>query len=124
MVLSLGYLSDKLKIYVLLQIVTLFATLGAGTIVYDINYNENLTVLFDIGFIIVNGFHPALFMLCITTMAKSCGESTRGSMFFLNGCIGSIGILLIQLVGGKLFDEYSHNWPFIIGFTSMAVFLV
>jgi hypothetical protein len=74
---------------------------------YDIYTNENLTHLFDAGFIITNGFHPPLFMLCITTLAKSCGESTRGSMFFLNGMIGSTGILLLQLFGGILFDQYS-----------------
>lgn len=80
--------------------------------------------MFDVGFIIVDGFHPCIFMLCITIISKSVGERTRGSMFFLNGMIGSIGILLLQLFGGILFDQYSKTWPFLIGLICNGVFLV
>jgi MFS family permease len=124
MVLSVGYLSDRVKIYKLIFVISLIIVTGAWLIVYDIWNSPDITKTFDLGFVMCQGFHPTVFMLCVTTISKSCGEKTRGSMFFLNGTIGSIAILLFQMVGGPLFDKKSENWPFIIGCVSLNLFMV
>jgi len=122
----LGYLSDRVKIYKLMMIVNFFVVLFMVLLVYDVAKNplEDLGLVFDIGFTLALGTHVCTFMLCITSMAKLCSANTRGSMFALNGLAGSTGILILQAVGGHLYDRVSKDWPFQIALWSYVTYSV
>lgn len=59
--------------------------------------------MFDVTLILGIGFHTPNFMLSLTIIGKLSDEATRGSMFAFNAVFGSLGICLIQAVGGSLY---------------------
>jgi hypothetical protein len=53
MTLSLGFLSDRVKIYVLITLLNILVVSASALIIYDIYTNDYITYLFDIGFIVI-----------------------------------------------------------------------
>jgi hypothetical protein len=82
----------------------------------DIHYSKQGDIgwLYYIGFTLAQGIHINTFALSTITLAKLCGENTRGQMYGLNSFLGSIAILLIQFFVGTLYDQVSHILPFFI----------
>lgn len=123
-VLFVGWLSDRVQAYKL-NIVINFIILGFEyLLIQDMlnNDEEWFTIWFDISFVIVLGIHVCVFMLCITMISKLCNETTRGTIFNVNGMIGSIFILVIQGLGGHLYQTYSKTFPFVFSFVAFLIF--
>ena len=76
-------------------------------ILIDMNYtNETyLSQFFNIGFSCAMGLQTLSYMLSITLLSKICNENTRGTMFSLNGFVGSIAIIGYQALGGQLYSN-------------------
>ena len=124
----IGYLSDKLKISKILNFTNLILVISCGIEVYMI-YSHDLadaaTWLFDLAFVVAQGFYMVLFMLSMTMLAKMCSSITRGTMFSFNSIFGSFGVLLIQLYGGYLYsDKGVKGGPFLIGLISISINMI
>ena len=55
-------------------------------------------------------------------LSKIVRPESRGTMYGAFGLVGSVGVLLINKIGGILYDDYSHIWPFAICVGSFGVF--
>lgn len=55
---------------------------------------------------------------------KTVKKESRGTMLGAFSLLGSIGVLMINKLGGYLYDNISHSWPFWIAFISFALFTV
>ena len=69
-------------------------------IVYDLknslDQNQNkVNIYFDFGFVTVLGIHICSFMCSVTAISKLCDPNVRGTMFALNGFVGSLFILTL-----------------------------
>lgn len=51
-------------------------------------------------------------MLAISSVSKLVSAATRGSMLVLTGLAGSLGVLLVQSVGGYLYAQVSKGATF------------
>ena len=47
---------------------------------------------------------------------------SRGTLYAMFGLVGSVGVLLVNKVGGILYDSYSHVWPFAISVGCFFIF--
>ncbi len=63
-------------------------------------------------------------MLSNTILAKICNQNTRGTMFGFNSVFGSIGILILEGIGGHLYENVSRQGPFLFGYFSYVVFTI
>ena len=54
-------------------------------------------------------------------MSKIVKPESRGTLYAVFGISGSIGVLMINKVGGVLYDQHSHMWPFAIAISSYLV---
>jgi hypothetical protein len=45
-------------------------------------------------------------------LGKIVKRESRATIFGAFSFFGDLGILLINLVGGQLYDNVSHRWPF------------
>ena len=54
-------------------------------------------------------------------LSRIAKPESRGTLYGAFSLIGSVGVLLINKVGGILYDDYSHMWPFAI---SLGAFIV
>ena len=55
-------------------------------------------------------------------LSKIVKKESRGTLFGMYSLVGSLGVLLINKLGGYLFDEVSHVWPFMLTLISFALF--
>ena len=55
-------------------------------------------------------------------LSKIVKKESRGTLFGVFSLVGSMGVLLINKLGGYLFDEVSHIWPFMISLISFSIF--
>jgi MFS family permease len=62
----------------------------------------------------INTLDSVSFMLGLTLISKIVLPHSRGTMFSIFSFIGSLGVVLANLVGGQLFDHVSHLAPFIM----------
>jgi len=46
---------------------------------------------------------------------------SRGSIFAIFSLVGSLGVLLINKLGGELYDHRSHVWPFALSVGSYVI---
>lgn len=121
-----GYLADKFKVWKLLMIVN-YIVFGFFTLaLYDIwrTQAKDITYLYDIGYSLSMGFHSVAYMLCITYLARIVNDQTRGTMFSFNGFIGSVGVVILDGIGGSLYSDYSKLAPFFIIFGIYLVYIV
>ena len=56
-------------------------------------------------------------------LSKTVRPESRGTIFGAFSFVGDLGILLINLVGGQLYDNYSHFWPFYLALIAEVVLL-
>lgn len=62
-------------------------------------------------------------------IGKIAKRESRGTLFGTFSLIGSTGILMINKLGGYLFSNVSHSWPFYIalmcfsGFTLLTLIM-
>ena len=78
--LGTGIISEHYKIYKI-QIIINFLVIGSlSMMLSDIFYSNqgNIGWLFYIGFTLAQGIHINTFALSTITLAKLCGENTRG----------------------------------------------
>lgn len=127
--LMIGPMSDTFpihKIMTFVNILVLASFLPAWLDIsqFDQDATHHLGWYFDIGFILTMAFSVCSFMLSLTMIAKLCNEKTRGTMFCLNALVGSLAILVFQWASGYLYDNVSHQIPFLIGFASFVVFTI
>jgi MFS family permease len=122
-----GYLSDKIKIYKLIQIVNFILMASLSMLIQQIlscDENLKLGLFFDLNYILVFGVHTCSYMLGVSYLAKICGEQTRGTMFGFNGIIGSIGVSVMNGTGGVLYRDVSKAGPFataLLGYVILAL---
>jgi hypothetical protein len=83
-----------------------------------------LTSWFDVGFIGGLGFETVSYMLLITLLAKICNDRTRGTMYSLNGFIGSIVMIPSIKLFGSLYANNNRIWPFLIAYASFGIYLL
>jgi hypothetical protein len=57
-------------------------------------------------------------------LSKIAKEESRGTLFGMFSLVGSVGTLVINKLGGYLFDAESHFWPFMISLIAQVVFIV
>ncbi len=57
-------------------------------------------------------------------LTKIVKEESRGTMLGAFSLAGSIGVLLINKLGGFLYDNVSHEWPFYITLMAFLTFTV
>jgi MFS family permease len=55
-------------------------------------------------------------------LSKIVKKESRGTLFGMFSLVGSLGVLLINKLGGYLFDEISHIWPFLITLIAFIAF--
>ena len=117
LILSVGFgiLSDKIAIYKLMTIVNLIVLAMWYPMWVDVS-NNRIGWPYIIGFVTANSTLHVSVVLGSTLLGKICKEETRGTMFGFNGFFGSIGIFLLQLTGGKLYNDFSKLGPIDIGF--------
>ena len=91
-----GHLADKIRITHILNVLNAILFFSVGIMVYQIHTKElkDINWVFDVAFIVSYGFHICVFQIGQTIISKRCDEKIRGSMFFLNGMIGSISITI------------------------------
>ena len=121
-----GYLADRFKVWKLLMFVNYIVFGFFCLALYDIWSSKatNIGYLYDIGYSISQGFHSVAYMLCITYLARIVNDQTRGTMFSFNGFVGSLGVVLLDGLGGSLYSDYSKIAPFIIIFVIYIVYIV
>lgn len=88
---------------------------------------QEVGILFDIGLTGLIVFHSATYMLSITVLAKLVREESRGTIFALNGLIGSIGVCIVQACGGYLYNgvsKSSPNWIIFILYSLLIVVII
>jgi MFS family permease len=57
-------------------------------------------------------------------ISKIVKKESSGFIFGVYFLFGTMGVLLINKLGGYLYDEVSHFWPFIIGLIVYIAFTV
>ena len=57
-------------------------------------------------------------------MGKLVSIESRGTLFGALSLFGSIGVLLIDNLGGYLFDKVSNVWPFLMTLISYSIFTI
>ena len=121
-----GHLADKIRITHILNVLNAILFVSIGTMVYQIHSKllQDIDIVFDVAFIVSYGFHICVFQIGQTIISKRCGEKIRGSMFFLNGMVGSIGITLFQYFAGEMFSNSSENAPFVMAFWLVVLLMI
>ena len=78
--LGAGIISDHYKIYKIQIIINIIVLGSLSMMLSDIYYSRegNIGWLYYIGFTLAQGFHINTFALSTITLAKLCGENTRG----------------------------------------------
>lgn len=108
--LYIGHLCDgKRKVWALLTVCNFLSICFAVPFMIFIDTNNVGLVL---GFVGLSTFRFTIYMLCLTMLSKIVKPESRGTLYGVFGVSGSIGVLLINKIGGILFDGYSHSWPF------------
>jgi len=116
-VLLVGYLGDKIRLWKLFTAVNLLLLISYSILLRQIRSNScTLPKLFDLAFILINGLNICTFIVSLILISKLCNSQTRGVMFAVSSLVGSLGTLIIQYVGGKVYDSISKEGPFWIGF--------
>jgi len=69
-------------------------------VVYDLKNSldqnqSKVNIYFDVGFITVFGIYICSFMCSGTAISKLCDPNVRGTMFALNGFVGSLFVLAL-----------------------------
>ena len=57
-------------------------------------------------------------------LSKIVKKESRGTAFGIFGFVGSIGVLIINKLGGYLYDEAAHAWPFLIALIAFSAFAI
>ena len=60
----------------------------------------------------------------MTILSKIVKPESRGTLYAVFGISGSVGVLVINKVGGELFDVGDHHWPFTICIGAQVLFAV
>ncbi|CDW88597.1 UNKNOWN [Stylonychia lemnae] len=60
----------------------------------------------------------------ITLLSKIVKKESRGTLFSVYSLAGSVGVLLINKLGGYLYDNVAHEWPFLLTLISFSVFFI
>lgn len=55
-------------------------------------------------------------------LSKIAKDESRGALFGLFSLVGSLGVLVINKLGGYLFDEVSPKWPFLMTLIAFSAF--
>lgn len=56
-------------------------------------------------------------------LSKIVKRESRGTLFGAFSCFGDFGIVIINLVGGQLYDNVSHLWPFGLAVIGLGVLI-
>jgi len=120
--LLLGWLSDKVRVWILLLInLVLFCIFG----ILFILFIEHNTLLMKIGYVGVSILNQNLSLLSVIILGKLAKPDSRGTLFGAFGLSGSIGVLLIYKLGSQLYKKTpSHAWPFVISVGVMGGYLL
>jgi MFS family permease len=54
-------------------------------------------------------------------LGKIVKKESRGTLFGTFSLIGSTGVLIINSLGGYLFDNVSNKWPFLLTIIAYSV---
>ena len=86
-----GYTCDKIKPWLVLAACNFLVLVFSILILVDMNslQEQDLGILFDVGFVGQQSLGSITFMVCMTYLSKVCNPITRGTIFNLNGFIGS-----------------------------------
>lgn len=57
-------------------------------------------------------------------LAKSVSRESRAILYGGFSVFGDLGVLLVNLVGGHLYDDVSHLWPFGLGLITQGILLI
>ena len=80
---------------------------------------------FQIGYVGVQVLNQNIAMLSLIILGRVAKPDSRGTLYGAFGLVGSIGVLLINKLGGTLYQKTpSHSWPFLIAAGVYAGFLV
>ena len=122
MTLGFGYVADRVALWKLITVVN-FMVMGLYAIMIGdiVRYKgTDISEGFTIGYCGALCVYHTSFMLALTWLSKILNEHTRGTIFNVNGFIGSTGILIFQAVGGKAY-AVNKVWPFMISFILYAI---
>lgn len=104
-----GILADKIDRLTLMILGFLFATIGYGWIALQ----SDVTSTAAIPALIMMGVGQSSTILSVTViLGQESAEELRGSTFGMQSFFGAIGILLISVAGGRLFDAIGPYAPF------------
>lgn len=88
-----GYIADKIKLWKLISGVNVVILGFYALMIGDILRfkSQNMSISFTIGFCGALCVYHTAFMLALTWLSKILNEHTRGTIFNLNGFVGSLG---------------------------------
>jgi len=91
-----GYIADKHKTWKVLLALQVGIVLFEALVLYSnfSNHNNNISILFDIGYCGAQTLLFTAFVVLIIMLSKLCSQYTRATMFFFAGLFGSLGIIL------------------------------
>ena len=121
---AIGPLADKGKrIYGLMFFVNTALIAGGALIITDIYLYESHSIskLFYAGYMITGSMYPLTNLLSITLLSKIVDSEKRGTVFAVNGLLGSIGVTAMQAVAQATFDG-NNKIIFILAY-SCSVFI-
>ncbi|MGK0498905.1 MAG: MFS family permease [Oceanicoccus sp.] len=116
-----GYLADKLDRLTLLAAGFLIATFGYGWVATQADILSSAAI----PALILMGLGQSSTILSVTVLlGQESPTAIRGSTFGMQSFFGAIGILLISVIGGRLFDSFGGYAPFYaIAFANSVVFV-
>lgn len=115
--LSVGAISNRVKLWKMLLLLKLIVVIFFSLMLYDMNDDVcNLSILFDISYIVLIGCEGTGYMVCTTMIARQVNEQTRGTMFAFRSVFASIFFTAFNGSAGVLYDKVSKREPFLIVF--------
>jgi len=125
-VVGVGLLTTKIKLWKLLSVCYLLAMASFLVVCGDYwaHDKKRITGLYTFGIISSLVWVNCLGALGYIIMSKLSSPEARGTIFFTAGLLSSVGILVLQAVGGKLYDAGNKEGAFIIGIAFSVVGLV
>ena len=105
-----GILADKIDRLTLLIIAFLLATIGYGGIAMQ----SDILSASAIPALIMTGIGQSSAILSVTViLGQEAPQAIRGSTFGMQSVFGAVGILIISVAGGQLFDKVGAYAPFL-----------
>ena len=89
--------------------------------VYDL---DNIGWIFAVSYCVVGSMNTSNFVLSQTMLHGALKKESRASVLSVQGLVGSLAMILQAKIVPYIYDNYSHQWAFIVCFIFVFIYYI